>query len=170
MNDRFRRCTWWPLLAVLATCGPLVAPARGAEEFHPNHIAVIVGGVTPVEEAGDTSFLLGADYERRLNEDWGVMVVTAFTFGAHTRASILGIAMSYRPIPALRFGIGPGVEFVEAADSSDDGNYGAHALVGVSAFYEFHLGPLAVGPTLVVDFLSETHTNLSYGISVGRGF
>ena len=36
--------------------------------------------------------------------------------------------------------------------------------------YEFHVGSLSIGPILILDFVGETKTNLTYGITVGTGF
>jgi hypothetical protein len=41
---------------------------------------------------------------------------------------------------------------------------------GVSGYYEFHVGDFAVGPVLFVDFVGETKTNLTYALSIGRGW
>jgi hypothetical protein len=38
------------------------------------------------------------------------------------------------------------------------------------ASYEFHAGKVALAPTLGIDFVGETKTNIIYGLTVGYGF
>lgn len=152
------------------------APLAGQDDhddghhFHYNHFAVVVGGMTPLSETSETSFALGADYERRVNELWGVGVGVDLTFGDHKRTALIAVAPSYRPVPPLRLSTGPGIELVDTDDGSGGTKTKAYFLWEVGAFYEFHVGPLAVGPNVILDFVGETKTNLTYGVAVGVGF
>jgi hypothetical protein len=157
----------------------LASPAWGQEahddhhdddHFHANHVAVVVGGMTPLSETSQTSFALGADYERRLNPLWGIGIGADFTFGDHKRTALFAGGVSYRPTPELRLGTGPGFELVEKDQSGGGTKNKAYFIWGFSAFYEFHVGSLAIGPNVILDFVGETKTNLTYGIAVGTGF
>ncbi len=78
--------------------------------------------------------------------------------------------MSLRPTPALRLGTGPGFELLETDESSGGTKNKAYFIWGLTAFYEFHVGSLAIGPNFILDFVGETKTNITYGIAVGTGF
>ncbi len=165
--------------ACLALALLTAAPAYGQEahgdaheddHFHANHVAVVVGGMTPLSETSQTSLALGADYERRFNPLWGAGVGVDFTIGDHKRTALFGAAVTFRPTPALRLSTGPGFELVEQDQSSGGTKNKAYFIYGFAAFYEFHVGPLAIGPNVILDFVGETKTNLTYGIAVGTGF
>ena len=144
--------------------------ADAEHDFHHNHVAVLVGAMTPVSETSQTSFAVGADYEYRFNERWGTGLGADFTFGDHKRAALIATGVTYRPIPALRLGTGPGMENVEK-DKPEGGTTSSwYFLWGFSAAYEFHVGSFSVAPTLYLDFVGETKTNLTYGVGIGTGF
>ena len=153
---------------VTAQAGP--STDHGEDHVHRNHVAVLAGGMTPLSAKSETSFALGIDYVRSLGEAWGIGVGADFTFGDHKRAALFAVGATFRPVPALRFGTGPGFELVEKQKS--DGHIDKHAYFVwfVSAYYEFHVGSVAIGPLVILDFVGETKTNLTYGISVGTGF
>ncbi len=164
----------WFAFALLTTAPVSAQEAHGdahdEEHFHRNHVAVVVGGMTPLSETGQTSFALGADYERRLDPVWGVGVGADFTIGDHERSALFGTGVSFRPTPALRLGTGPGFELLETDESSGGTKNKAYFIWGFTAFYEFHVGSLAIGPNVILDFVGETKTNITYGIAVGTGF
>jgi len=143
---------------------------RGNDRFLANHAAVVVGGMTPLSETSETSIALGADYERRFSPLWGAGVGVDFTIGDHKRTVLFGAAVSFRPIPALRLSTGPAAELVETDQVSGGTKKTAYFVWSIGAFYEFHVGSLAIGPNVILDFVGETKTNLSYGIAVGAGF
>jgi len=162
------------ILAVFVFLGSstgLTAQEHGDEHsFHHNHVAILAGAMTPLSETSQTSFALGADYEYRFNERWGTGVGIDFTFGDHKRAALIATGVAYRPVPALRLGTGPGLEVVEKDKPEGGTKSTPYFLWGLSAAYEFHVGRLSVSPTLYLDFVGETKTNLTYGIAVGTGF
>ncbi len=164
----------WVALALLTATTAYGQEAHGdahdEEHFHANHVAAVVGGMTPLSETSETSFALGADYERRLDPLWGVGVGVDFTLGNHKRSALAMVAVTFRPTPALRLFTGPGFELVDKAQSSGVIKTEAFFVWGFGAFYEFHVGPLVIGPNVIIDFVGETKTNLTYGISVGAGF
>ncbi len=100
----------------------------------------------------------------------GVGLGVDFTIGDHKRTALFAAGVSFRLTPALRLSTGPGFELVETDKSSGRAKNKAYFLWGISAFYEFHVGSLAIGPNVIVDFVGETKTNITYGIAVGTSF
>jgi hypothetical protein len=164
------------LSIALAVLAAVPASAQQAHDdahddhFHANHVAVVVGGMTPLSETSETSWALGADYERRFNPTWGAAVGVDFTFGDHKRAAIVAGGVTFRPIPDLKLGTGPGFEVVEKDTESGGTKNKLYFIWGFAFGYEFHVGSLSIGPILYLDFVGETKTNLTYGIAVGTGF
>lgn len=70
------------VFALLTVAQASAQEADDEEHFQANHVAVVVGGMTPLSETSQTSFALGADYERRLGLLWGVGLGVDFTIGA----------------------------------------------------------------------------------------
>lgn len=138
--------------------------------FHHHHVGVIAGGMTPLSETSETSFALGADYEYRINERWGTGAGVDFTIGDHKRAAVLGTAITYRLTPAFRLGTGPGFEVVEKDKSGGGTKSKVYFVWGILSSYEFHVGSMSVAPAVYLDFVGETKTNLTYGITIGTGF
>ena len=138
--------------------------------FHHHHVGVLVGGMTPLSETSETSFALGAEYEYRFNEKWGTGLGVDLTFGDHKRAALVATGVSYRVTPAFKVATGPGVEWVEKDKSGGGTTTKPYFLWGFMFAYDFHVGSLTLSPTLYVDFVGETKTNLAYGIAIGTGF
>ena len=164
-----------PVLSGLFVLG-VTCPLAGQEDasddhrFHHHHVAVVAGGITPLSETSETSFAMGADYEYRFDERWGTGVAVDFTFVDHKRTALVATGITYRPTPALRLGTGPGFEVVEKDQPAGGTKSTPYFLWGVSGAYEYHVGSLSVAPTVILDFVGETKTNLTYGIAVGTGF
>ena len=53
-------------------------------------LALFLGATTPTESASETSFTIGADYERRLPGIWGVGGLVDFAIGDFKRTAIVG--------------------------------------------------------------------------------
>lgn len=138
--------------------------------FHHNHVAVVVAAMTPLSESSYTSLALGADYEYRVNERWGVGGGADFTLGDHKRTALFLGAGTYRPLPALRFGTGPGFELVEKDKEGGGTKNTTYFVWAFSVAYDFHIGSISLAPTVILDLVGETKTNLTYGIAVGTGF
>jgi len=160
------------VLLLVGSASTLAAQEHGDDDhdFHHHHVGVLVGGMTPLTEASETSFALGAEYEYRFNELWGTGLGVDFTFGDHKRTALIATGVSYRPIPALKIGTGPGLEMVEKDKLGGGAETKPYFLWGFAAAYEFHLGSLSLAPTLYLDLVGETKTNLTYGIAIGTGF
>ena len=102
----------------------------------------MVGGMTPLSETSETSWALGVDYGYNFNEQWGAGIGADFTIGDHKRAALFAGGISYSLLGGLKLG----------------------------AAYEFHVGSLSIGPIVFLDFVGETKTNLTFGLTVGTGF
>ena len=176
---------WLPLsVAVLLVvfAAPVAAQSSQAEHddehddhhAHPNHIAVFVGATTPTKAKAETSFTLGADYERRFTDLIGVLAIADFALGDHKRTALFAANVAFHPVSGLRLAIGPGFELVEKDTITSSGaegtKLGAYFVIRGSVLYEFHVGEWSVGPVLAVDAIGETKTNIVYGLSIGRGF
>jgi hypothetical protein len=118
--------------------------------------------MTPLAEKSETSWALGGDYERRFNETLGAGIGVDFTFGDHKRAAILATGVTYRPIEALRLSTGPGLEWVDKDKAGGGTSTKAYFLWGIGTAYDFHLGDWSLTPTVYLDFVGETKTNLTY--------
>jgi hypothetical protein len=46
----------------------------------------------------------------------------------------------------------------------------SHVVIVTRANYEFHVGEVTLASTLGIDFVTETKTNIVYGLTVGYGF
>ena len=66
-------------------------------EIQHNHVAVFVGGMSPVGDSNKTFVALGLSYERRLNEPFGIEVLADFTVGSDGRAALFLTGVTYRP-------------------------------------------------------------------------
>ena len=133
----------------------------------------MVGGMTPLSETDHTSFALGADYERRFTPVVGVGIVGDLTFGDHERGAVVATGVTVRPVPSLRLSAGPGFEVVEITETTGgmtETKNKLYFLIGLGAAYEFHAGAVSLSPTVFLDFVGETKTNLTYGVAVGYGF
>ena len=164
---------------VVALVGALAAGQASAQEgeHHPhcNHVAVFVGGTTPLNEdaGGKTSFTVGADYERKLNDYVGAMVLADFAFGDHKRQALFAAFLAYHAVKPLRLAVGPGVEFVEKDETSGGTTTTknkAYFVMSSRGSYEFHVGKLSLSPTLGLDFIGETKASVVYGLALGYGF
>ena len=149
----------------------------GHHDWHPNHIAMFLGGVTPVSSDNSTVFAIGIAYERRFSPLLGIEGLVDFGIGDHKRTALFAAGPTFRPftllagsrgrdlLAPLKLGIGPGFEIVDKK-----GKTSVHFLVGVGTGYDIHLGKFTLTPTVYVDFIGETETNVTYGLYMGWGF
>ena len=141
---------------------------------HANHVAVFVGATTPTKKKSETSFTLGADYERRFSDLFGVLGIADLAFGSHKRTGLFAVNLAIHPASGWRLAIGPGFELVDKDDPTPSDpmrtTLSSFFILRGSVLYEFHAGDWAVGPMLSVDAIGETKTNIVYGLSIGRGF
>ena len=149
-----------------------LAAAVGASDHahHPNHVAVFVGATTPTKKKSETSFTIGADYERRLPGIWGVGVLADFALGDFKRTALVGPVVFLHPTGNLKALVVPAVEFVEKDQDDGQTKHEAHYVMRVGLSYEFHFGVYSVSPIVNVDFIGETKTSIVYGATFGVGF
>ena len=160
------------LFAHTTSCAAEDAHGDDGHGFHPNEVGVFVGATTPFDEevGGGTSFTIGVEYERRFTADIGVIALAEFARGDHKRAELFAAEFAWRPIEDLRVGLGPGFELVEKDKPSGGTKRSAFFVVVTRANYELHLDKVTLSPTLGLDFVGETKTNIVYGLTVGYGF
>jgi hypothetical protein len=137
---------------------------------HPNHVAFMVGAMTPLEETDHTSFAIGVDYERAIAERWGVGVGADFAYGDHDRSAVAALGAAFYATPQWKLATGPGGERVDKAKSDGTTKTSWYFLWFVSTGYAIHAGETTITPLLIVDFVGETKTNLTLGVSVGLGW
>ena len=125
-------------------------------DFHPNLLAVFVG-VTH-EGQRHNGLALGIEYERRLNESFGVGIVAEHTFG-DLDFWVYAVPFAYHT-GRWKFYIAPGVE---------DGDHGNESLVRLGGEYAFEVGAWEISPQLDIDFVGGEET-LVLGVTFGKGF
>ncbi len=173
MNQRLRVAS----IAGATLCLSLAADSARAQDhaeddhdFHHHHMGVLVGGMTPLSETSETSFALGAEYEYRFSEKWGTGLGVDFTFGDHKRTALVATGVSYRLTPSFKVGTGPGLELVEKDKAGGGTETKPYFLWGFMFAYDLHVGSFSLTPTVYLDFVGETKTNLTYGLAIGTGF
>lgn len=161
------------LVGLLLAAG---APAAAQESvdrsdgYLHHHVGVMIGGMTPMSEGSATSFAFGAEYEYRFSELFGTGLTTDFTSGDHKRTALVATGVTYRLTPDFKVMAGPGFEVVDQ-DKPDGGTTSKIYFVwGFGAAYELHVGSVSLSPTVLLDLVGETKTNLTYGIAIGTAF
>lgn len=159
---------------LLAAGAPAVAqetaPRPGDHELHHHHVGVLVGAMTPLSETSATSFALGAEYEYRFSQLFGTGLTTDFTLGDRKRTALVATGVTYRLTPDLKVMTGPGFEVVDQDQPDGATTSKVYFVWGFGAAYEFHVGSVSLTPMVLLDFVGETKTNLTYGIAIGTGF
>lgn len=133
---------------------PLVSESEGA-----HHLSVI-SGATYVEEADETAYTLGIDYEYRASELLGIGFVAERAFGDVDATTLLAVA-DFHFTEGLAVQIGPGIEFAEGEE---------FAVGRAGVLYEFELGGgFTISPQAHYD-LSELEDAFVFVIGFGRAF
>jgi len=127
-----------------------------AHDFHQNLLALFIG-VTH-EGRRDNGLALGIEYERRLNESFGVGIVAEHTFG-DLDFWVYAVPFAYHT-GRWKFYIAPGVE---------EGDHGNESLVRLGGEYAYEVGAWEISPQLDVDFVGGDQT-LVLGVTFGKGF
>ena len=129
---------------------------EATHDFHPNLLALFVG-VTH-EGRNENGLTLGIEYERRLNEFFGVGVLVEHSFG-DLDFWVYAVPFAYHT-GRWKFYIAPGVE---------DGDHGRESLVRLGGEYAYEVGAWEISPQLDVDFVDGDQV-LVLGVSFGKGF
>ena len=149
------------LLLVLA----FAAGANGQESEHGGHDAAhsyhehVVAGFVGMafEGSRDEGLALGVEYERRLNERWGIGALVEHTFG-DLDVWGFGVPLAYHSGP-WKFYTAPGIE---------DGEHGSEFLLRLGVEYGFHRGIWEISPQVDIDFVDGEEIYV-IGVTVGRG-
>ena len=157
---------------VVGNSVPSIASEDGTDT-HPNQneIGVFFGGTTPFNEdaGGKTAPTIGVEYERKLNERFGVVALAEFVGDEHHRDYLFAIGMSYR-VRGVVIAAGLGSETAEVDKPDGTINETTHFVIATRVGYEIHFDKISLAPTAGLDFVGETKTNLVWGISAGYGF
>ena len=154
---------------------PMQLEAQDDHAFHHHHLAVFVGATTPFNSAsgGKTAFTIGADYEYRVTPIVGAMLLFDHVTGRHKRDWLFAAMFAVRPIDALRLATGVGFELADKDVTSGGTTITqtkAYFVWPTRASYDFHAGNFTISPTLGIDLIGETKTNIVYGLGFGYGF
>lgn len=137
---------------------------------HPNHVGFMVGAMTPLEHPDETSFAIGVDYERAVADRWGLGLGADFTYGDHDRSAVAAAGATFLATSRWKFATGPGAERVEKPKSGGGTETSWYFLWFASTAYAIQAGETTISPLLIVDFVGETKTNVTLGVSVGLGW
>ncbi len=128
---------------------------ESTHDFHRNFLALFVG-VT--DEGRDEALALGIEYERRLNESFGVGVVAEHAFG-DLDFWVYAVPFAYHT-GRWKLYIAPGVE---------DTDHGSESLIRLGVEYAYEVGSWEISPQLDVDFVDGEQV-LVLGVTFGKGF
>lgn len=137
------------LMIALIFLGPFVpaslkaqeTESGNAEELLPNGIELFVGATF---YDGDAEASFGVDYERRIQEDFGVGVMAEYTQG---REWVLAVPFSWHVTESWKVVFAAGVEL----GPDDDDEY----LARIGASYEYGFSGWSLAPELNVDFAGD---------------
>lgn len=152
-------------------------PATHEEHEHANEVAVFLGGTT---ESNATHFTIGAEYERRLGERFGLSFVCEHV--SDTGAWVFLAPFTVRPARklGLKVYVGPGFES-KAPEEEGEENAAEGAAKGREASFVARTGVgwtlelkrVSLTPQVEVDFAHEHdrwEKALVFGVAIGVGF
>ena len=152
-------------ILAISLLSPLVtASIAAAEESHHevgnrNLFALFVGGRYDEHES-KTVGAIGLNYEYRINELFGVGAFAEYA-GGDVEALSFGVPLFIHPYDEFRFALAPGLEHEDSK---------THFLFRAGASYEFEIAEdWILAPELNFDFV-DSHTNIIYGLNLGRSF
>ena len=129
---------------------------EATHDFHSNLLALFVG--VTYEGSSENGFALGIEYERRLNESFGVGVLAEHTFG-DLDSWVYAVPFAFHT-GRWKFYVAPGVE---------DGDQGSESLVRLGAEYAYEVGAWEISPQLDVDLVDGEVVPV-LGVTFGKGF
>jgi hypothetical protein len=129
---------------------------EGSHAYHKNTAALFVGFAG--EGRRENGLALGAEYERRLNADFGIGLLAEHTFG-DLDTWVVALPLAYHS-GAWKFYLAPGVEERHA---------GTESLLRVGAEYGFEYGEWEISPQIDVDFVDGEEIYV-IGVTFGHGF
>ena len=164
----FFRCSASSLVLAIAS-GLAYTTVQAAEHGEHHHMSPHVGGLflgATIPEEGSTEVTIGAEYEYRINEMFGVGGIVEYTPEAEDGegAGVAVAALHVHPMERLRLTVGGGMEFVDSEEKDDE------ALFRIGAAYDFELGNnYAIAPTVAVDFVDGDQA-VVVGATLSRHF
>lgn len=126
-------------------------------DFHPNVLGIFLGATG--ENRRDADFTVGIEYERRINESFGVGAVVERAFGDHD-FWVMVIPFAYHT-GAWKWYVAPGME--------NKDRHSNEFLVRVGLEYVFEVGKYELSPQIDVDFVDGEQVYVM-GIVFARGF
>ena len=129
---------------------------HASEGEHKNHLSLFLGNT---HEEGEDEFTIGLDYERRLDEFWGIGGLVDHA-GGEFDTTVLAVPLFFHPHKRWRLLLAPGVEI-----HNGDSEFLIRAGVG----YEFEVNEWTVSPEFSVDRVDNEYIQV-FGLSIGRGF
>lgn len=151
-------------IAATLIASPISATASDDEHHEmKKNIVGVFGGFTSV--SGETNGTFGIEYERRINENFGVGIIFEKTPNAHHGDGVnlyMG-QLHLHPWQELRLSIGYGKEDIlhDGVHSEDVWRFGAA--------YDFHVGGLGLAPAFNLDRVNG-HTAKVFGIALTKAF
>jgi hypothetical protein len=134
--------------------------AGGHHEFDRNVLALEVGLASDsVRNLRDRGLAVGAAYERRLNERFGIGGLVERTWGDFD-FWVYAVAVSYR-IKQWKFFVAPGIE--------DPDDHSSETLLRIGGEYAFDMGGWELAPQIKIDFVNGEKVYLA-GFAFGWGF
>jgi len=154
------------ILTLLVFCGSLMIAAdatgqeiesnhEGSHESHRNTMGLFIGETF---EGRLEDFTLGVEYERHINESFGIGLVAEYV-SDDLDVWVYAMPFAYHNGPWKLYA-GPGVE-----DTEDGSEY----LTRVGAEYAFEVGGLEIAPQVNVDFVDNEEVWV-IGLFIGKGF
>jgi hypothetical protein len=135
--------------------GPV--PGHTVHHFHKNEMGVFAGITHGGRRKNEPA--LGVEYERRINESFGIGALAEYTFGD---ADFLVVAVPFIfHINSWKLLVAPGMEHSSA--------HGNEALVRFGAGYGFKTGGWMITPQVNVDFVDGEDVWV-FGVGFGKGF
>jgi hypothetical protein len=128
---------------------------EATHDIHPNFLALFVG-IT--DEGRREAITLGIEYERRMNETFGIGLVVEHAFG-DLDFWVYAVPFAYHT-GRWKFFVAPGVE---------DGDHGSEALVRIGGEYAFEFSGWEISPQFDVDFVDGEEVFV-LGVAFGKGF
>lgn len=152
--------------------------AHAGQHEHANELALFLGGTT---EKGETHFTIGAEYERRLGERFGLSLVAEHV--GDVDAWVLLAPITLRPWrgSGLKLFAGPGLESKSPAEPEVHGARGPQAaperetlfVLRGGVGWAFELRRVVLTPQLELDLVREDgrwEDGFVFGIAIGFGF
>ncbi len=128
-----------------------------AHDFHPNVVGLF-GGITS-EDRRERALTFGIEYERRLNQSFGLGVVAERATG-DLDLWVFAVPIAFHNGPWKLY-VAPGVE--------DSDHHGSEFLFRVGAEYAFDMGGYELAPQVDIDFVNGEQVYV-FGLVLAWGF